>query len=309
MIIHPGIIGIDVSKAHFDIFDAESGRTERLPNCAEAARSLAERLQSRPDGLAVFEATGRYDRHLREAFKAMGIRYARVNPARARAFAKAAGVLAKTDAVDARMLAAMGQALQLQAEATSDDSRAALASLHQRRDQLVAIRAAERVRLSEAPDQKDSLESHIAWLDDEVARLDALITAAIAASKPLTEDARLMRSVPGIGPVAATTLLALMPELGSLSPKTVAALAGLAPFNADSGQFRGVRRIQGGRRRVRRALYMAAITAIRSTSSFKRFYEQLRTRGKPAKLALTAIARKLLVTLNAILRDRVAFQQ
>jgi transposase len=117
-----------------------------------------------------------------------------------------------------------------------------------------------------------------------------------------------MRSVPGIGPVAATTLLALMPELGTLSPKAAAALAGLAPFNADSGQFRGVRRIGGGRRRVRRALYMAAITAVRSASSFKRFYEQLRARGKPAKLALTAIARKLLVTLNAILRDRIVFQ-
>jgi transposase len=187
MIIHPGIIGIDVSKAYFDIFDAESGRTERLPNCAEAPRSLADRLQNRPDALAIFEATGRYDRHLRETFKARGIHYCRVNPARARAFARAAGFLAKTDAVDARMLAAMGQALQLQAEATPDDSRAALANLHQRRDQLVAIRAAERVRLSELPDQKDSLQSHIAWLDGEIGRFDAQIAAAIAASSPLTE--------------------------------------------------------------------------------------------------------------------------
>lgn len=308
MIIHPGIIGIDVSKAHFDIFDAESGRTERLPNSSEAARSLAKRLQSRDQAFAIFEATGHYDRHLRQAFTQAGIAYARVNPSRARDFARAAGFLAKTDAVDARMLTAMGQALAPAASSAPDRSREKLASLHKRRDQLVAIRAAERVRLSETPDLCDSLESHIAWLNVEIARLDALIAAAIAMNAALAEEARLLRSAPGIGPVAATTLLALMPELGSLSPKTVAALAGLAPFNADSGQFRGLRRISGGRRRVREALYMAAVTAVRSASRFKRLYEEMRRKGKPAKLALIAIARRIIVTLNAMMRDKTAFQ-
>ena len=131
----------------------------------------------------------------------------------------------------------------------------------------------------------------------------------IAISAELAADTRLLRSAPGVGPVTAATLIALMPELGSLSPKTAAALAGLAPFNADSGQFRGVRRISGGRRRVRQALYMAAVTAVRSASRFKRLYEDMREKGKPAKLALIAIARKLIVTLNAMLRDKVAFQR
>jgi transposase len=308
MIIHPGLIGIDVSKAHFDIFDAESGRTERLPNTSEAARSLADRLQNRARALAIFEATGHYDRHLRSVFDERGITYARVNPSRARSFAKAAGYLAKTDAVDARMLAAMGQALAPLPDQGLDHERETLANLHKRRDQLVAMRAAERVRLSEAADLADSLQSHIAWLDAEIGRLEALIAAAIDMNAALTEQARLLRSVPGVGPVATTTLLALMPELGSLSPKAAAALAGLAPFNADSGQFRGLRRIGGGRRRVRQALYMAAVTAIRSASRFKRFYESLRAQGKPAKLALVAVARKLIVILNAIIRDRTAFQ-
>jgi transposase len=305
MIIHPGLIGIDVSKAHFDIFDAESGRTERLPSTSEAARSLADRLQNRPQALAIFEATGHYDRQLRSVFDERDIAYARVNPSRARSFAKAAGYLVKTDAC---MLAVMGQALAPLPDRGLDHEREALANLHKRRDQLVAMRAAERVRLSEAPDLTDSLQSHIAWLTAEIRRLDATIAAAIDTNAVLTEQARLLRSAPGVGPVAATTLLALMPELGSLSPKAAAALAGLAPFNVDSGQFRGLRRIGGGRRRVRQALYMAAITAVRSASRFKGFYEGLRAQGKPAKVALVAVARKLIVILNAIIRDRIAFQ-
>lgn len=308
MIIHPGLIGIDVSKAHFDIFDAMSGRTERLPNSAEAAHSLADRLHDRPQALAIFEATGHYDRHLRAVFGERGIAHARINPSRARDFARAAGYLAKTDAVDARMLAAMGQALAPLPASTRDQSCEMLAGLHKRRDQLVADRAKERARLSEASDLADSLQSHIDWLDAEIARLDALIAAAIDMNAALAEQARLLRSAPGVGPVTATTLIALMPELGSLSPKTAAALAGLAPFNADSGQYRGVRRIDGGRRRVRQALYMAALAAARSAPRFKRFYDRLRAQGKPAKLALTAVARKLIVILNAMMRDRIAFR-
>jgi transposase len=240
---------------------------------------------------------------LRSVFDAQGLAYARVNPSRARDFARAAGFLAKTDAVDAKMLAAMGQALAPQPSPSRDTARETLASLHKRRDQLVAMRASERVRFSEAPELGDSLQSHIAWLDAEIARLDASVDAALAMSAELAADTRLLRSAPGVGPVTAATLIALMPELGSLSPKTAAALAGLAPFNADSGQFRGVRR------RVRQALYMAAVTAVRSASRFKRLYEDMREKGKPAKLALIAIARKLIVTLNAMLRDKVAFQR
>ena len=149
-----------------------------------------------------------------------------------------------------------------------------------------------------------SLEAHIAWLDTEIARLDAAIAALIAESRALKTEADLLRTVPGIGQVTATALLSLMPELGRRRPGQIAALAGLAPFNADSGQLKGVRRIQGGRRRVRKALYMAAVTAARSNSRFKTLYQRLTAAGKPAKLAFIAVARKLLITLNAIVRDQ-----
>lgn len=148
---------------------------------------------------------------------------------------------------------------------------------------------------------------HIAWLDQAIQRIDRRIAALIAGQQGLHAAQRLMRSVPGIGPVCAATLLALMPELGSRSPKAIAALAGLAPFNTDSGKFRGVRQIQGGRRRVREALYMAAVSVTRTKSRFAATYRALRDAGKPAKIALIAVARKLLVTLNAVLRDQAPF--
>jgi transposase len=308
MTIHPGVIGIDVSKASLDIFDLARGRPERLPNDAEVAHALAQRLSARPGAFAVFEATDPYDRQLRGAFKARQVGFVRVNPSRARAFAQAIGRQAKTDAIDARTLAQMSQLLDPPKPAAPDPGRDALASLNRRRDQLVADRAAEKVRLREIGDPHGSCQSHIAWLDAEIARIEALIAATIAADARLAADRRLLCSVPGIGAVGATTLLAQMPELGTLTPKTAAALAGLAPINVDSGTFRGLRRIRGGRARVRRALYMAAVTAIRAKARFKDLFQALIARGKPAKLALTAIARKLIVILNAVMRDRKPFQ-
>jgi transposase len=309
MIIHPGIIGIDVSKAHLDIFDAERGRPERLPNSSEVARALAERLRSRQNGFAIFEATGTYDRHLRDAFDDGNIPYARVNPQQARDFARARGRRAKTDAIDARMLAEMAQAMAPQRAAARDRGREALAALHKRRDQLVENRAAERARLSETADLHASVEGHLAWLSAEIARFDRLIAEAVAGNTAIADDVRLLRSAPGVGPVTAATLAALMPELGSISPRAAAAIAGLAPFDDQSGRYQGRRHISGGRRRVRRALYMAAVAATRSQSRFNGLYQSLRERGKPAKLALIAIARKLITILNAIMRDRKAFAQ
>jgi transposase len=308
MSIHPGYIGIDVCKDHFDIFDPMHGRPERLPNNAEAAHALADRLAAREGGFAVFEATGEYDRHLRTVFDAKSIPYARVNPQQARDFARATGRRAKNDRIDARVLWRMGGSLQLAPTPARDPGRERLTALHKRRDQLVDVRAAEKVRLKEGADPDGSLERHLAWLDGEIAHLDALITKTIAASAGLAEDAWLLSSAPGVGPVTAATLIALMPELGSLSPRTAAALAGLAPYDDDTGKRRGARRISGGRRRVRRALYMAALTAARSQTRFRALYEQFRAKGKSAKVALIAIARRLLAVLNAILRDRRAFQ-
>jgi transposase len=309
MIIAPGFIGIDVSKHHLDVFESGSGRTERVDNTEESLAPLVARWKE-SDAFIVFEATGHYDARLRRALSAAGIGFARVNPARARDFARAAGILAKTDKIDARMLAVMAQTLSPARAGGGDREREALAVAHKRRDQLVHMRQQERTRRSECSDPAilADIEAHLGWLDQQIALWDAEIRHQLAHSEPLDRAAKLLRSIPGIGPVAAATLIALMPELGSLQPKKIAALAGLAPYNVDSGQFRGIRRIRAGRKRVRDALYMAAVAAVRSHDRFKTIYQRLRAAGKAAKVALIAIARKLVVTANAVLRDKTAFQ-
>ena len=308
MIIAPGFVGIDVSKHHLDIFDAAVGTAARLANTAAAVAELAHDW-ARRDAFVLFEATGRYDLDLRHALTAAGVRFARVNPARARDFARAAGFLAKTDAVDAEMLATMAQCLQLPPEKAGLAARERLAALNRRRDQLVANRQQERTRQRECSDpfSRQSIAAHLAWLDAAIEAIQAQIAAAIAAEPELEHDRRLLSSAPGVGPVTAATLLALMPELGRRSPKQLAALAGLAPFNNDSGTRRGQRSIRGGRKRVRDALYVAAFVAARHAPRFKAFFKTLFEAGKPRKLALIAVARKLLIVLNAILRDRQPF--
>jgi transposase len=308
MIIAPGFVGIDVSKNHLDVFDGAVGSAVRLANTAAA---IAERAPdwARRDAFVLFEATGRYDLDLRHVLTAAGVRFARVNPARARDFARAAGFLAKTDAVDAEMLAAMAQCLQPPPAEAGSAARERLAALNKRRDQLVANRQQERTRQRECRDPflLQSLAAHLAWLDAAIEAIQAQIAASIAAVPELEHDRRLLASVPGIGPVTAATLLALMPELGRRSPRQLAALAGLAPFNNDSGTRRGQRAIRGGRKRVRDALYIAAFVAARYAPRFKTFFKTLTGKGKPRKLAIIAVARKLLTVLNAILRDRQPF--
>lgn len=307
MIIHPGFVGCDVSKLHLDIFDARTGVCERIANTTSALAAFAQRSAHNGD-LVVFEATGGYDKALRQALARAGCRFARVNPGRARDFARAAGFLAKTDSVDARMLAAMGQALGVAADPVPNPARERLTLLVKRRDQLVAMRAQEKNRLAETADKRlaRDLQTHLDWLSTRIARFNLAI--ALACKSPaIAGHVALARTAPGVGPVTACVLAALMPELGARSPKQIAALAGLAPLNADSGQWRGQRCIKGGRRRVREALYMAALGAVRANTPFRAFYLRLREAGKPAKLALIAVARKLLTTLNAMLRDNAPY--
>lgn len=308
MMIPADVVGIDVSKHTLDVFDLRLGRAESLANTAAATAALAEELAAR-GRFVVLEATGRYDGRLRRSLEAAGVSYARVNPSQARDFARAAGFLAKTDRIDARMLAQLGQALRPRPAEPADPARERLGRLHRRRDQLVAMRKQERTRLSDLleDDLLEDLQRHLAWLNAEIAGLDRRISQAVAADPRLTQICRLIRSLPGVGPVTATTLLALVPELGRRSPKTIAALAGLAPLNRDSGLRRGQRAIRGGRRRVREALYMAAVTACRSNTRFAATYRALIALGKAPKLALIAVARKLLVTANAIVRDQTPF--
>lgn len=308
MTLHPGVIGIDISKAHLDIFDAGAGTTRRIANTAAAITAWIGEL-GRRDGLVVMEATGRYDAVLRHALGAAGIAHARVNPEAARHFARASGRRAKTDAIDARMLAELGQRLAPRAEPPAEPERAALAALSRRRDQLVATRKQERTRRSEEADAviAADLDAHLAWLDQHIASLDRAIQNAVRTSAALAHEAALLRSVPGIGPVAAAVLIAQFPELGRIDHKAAAALAGLAPYNNDSGTFRGKRSVRGGRTRVRQALYMAALAAARSDTALGRFHQRLRDAGKPPKLALIALARKLLTVLNAILKQQTPF--
>ena len=308
MIITPDVVGIDVSKHTLDVFDAGLSRSETVPNSLQATAALAGALAGR-GRFVVLEATGRYDGRLRRALEAAGVAYARVNPGRARDFARAAGFLAKTDKVDARMLARLGEALRPAPAEPTDAARERLTRLHRRRDQLVAMRKQERARLSEAAedDLLDDLQRHLAWLGAQIAHLGKLIAQAIAADLRLKQTCDILRSLPGVGPVTATTLVALVPELGRRSPKTIAALAGLAPLNRDSGLHRGRRSIRGGRRRVRQALYMAAVSACRSDSRFALAYRALLAAGKAPKLALIAVARRLLVTANAMVRDQQCF--
>jgi transposase len=308
MIISPDCVGIDVSRHWLDVFDAAAGRAERLANSDEAVGRLAAGL-AKAGAFVLFEATGRYDTRLARALAGAGVAHARVNPGRARDFARAAGFLAKTDAVDARMLAAMAASLRPEPAPPAEPDRERLTLMARRRDQLVATAKQERTRRHDIdePAIAASVNRHLRWLADEIAALDAEIARTIAEAPRLAGDAKLLRSVPGIGPVTATILLALAPELGRRSPKTIAALAGLAPLNRDSGTARGRRAIAGGRRRLRTGLYMAAVTLVRSKGRFGAFYRNLRQAGKPPKLALIAVARKLLVTLNAILRDQNPF--
>lgn len=309
MIVVPGFVGCDVSKAHLDIFDGGLGRPERIANTAEA---IAERVALWRDRevLVVFEATGRYDAALSAALRSAGVAHVRVNPAAARAFARATGRLAKTDAIDAKLLAAMAQTLKPEPRDPKDEARERLAALVLRRDQLVGdrVRESNRREALRDPVAAEDVAAHIAFLDGRIAAIEAAIAGLIAEEASLAPEAALLRSVPGVGPVTASVLLAAMPELGRASPKAVAALAGLAPINRDSGALRGKRAIGGGRRRVRRALYMAAVAAIKTRHRFAEAYKALRDKGKPAKVALVAIARKLLTVANAVMRDRTPFK-
>lgn len=309
MTLSPTWIGIDISKAWLDIACPASGLGTRIANRPEALAAFVATLAGHAVTV-VFEATGAYDTGLRHALAAADIAFVRVNPQRARDFARASGRLAKTDAIDAAMLAEMGRALRLRPDPAPDGERERLALLGKRRDQLVAMRQQERARRSEAGDDtiRVMLDSHIAWLDQAVAAIEADIQTLIEASPTLARTQALMRSMPGVGPVTAAVLLALLPELGQRSPKQIAMLAGLAPLNNDSGARRGQRSIRAGRRRVRQAIYMAAVASLTTRSPFKTFYKRLRDKTKPPKVALIALARKMLTTLNAILRTQTPFK-
>jgi transposase len=240
------------------------------------------------------------------ALAAAGLPTAVVNPRQARDFARATGRLAKTDRIDAQILARFAQAVRPAPRPVPDGEAQALAEITARRRQVVGMLTAEKNRLDAATTKtvRKRLQAHVRWLEKELSRTDHDLEEAINESPTWRENEELLRGVPGVGPVLARTLLAELPELGSLPPKQLAALVGVAPLNRDSGAFRGRRAVWGGRATVRAALYMGALVATRHNPQIKEFYERLLSAGKPRKVALVACMRKLLIILNAMLKNR-----
>ncbi len=299
------IVGIDVSKAHLDVSVA-AGAPRRFPNTAPGIGALLAWLADRDIARVVYEPTGGYERPLAQALTAAGLPACRAHPNRVRAYAQACGLLAKTDRLDAQVLARYGAAFDGPELPQGEDEpvRAELRDLLRRREQLVRQRVQERNRLDKGLSSKTaaSTRRHIAWLDAEISQLDTDYQALRSASPTLSQQAELYRSVPGIGLLTAATLVAELPELGQLDGGALTALSGLAPWAKDSGRQRGQRRIRGGRGTVRRVLYMASQSAARYHPDLSPFYQGLCQRGKAKKAALVAVMRKLLLQLNAVAR-------
>jgi len=297
-------VGIDVSKAWLDTEAIPQSQSMRYGNDAAGIVALVEAMQAATPALIVVEATGGYETAVASALSAAGLPVVVVNPKQVRDFAKAMGILAKNDRIDARVLALFGQRIRPQLRPLPGVEQRELAELLDRRSQLVVMRAQERARLATAlPVAKASLVEHIHWLDERLRQLDIELTARLRTSAAWKVKVDLLKGVPGIGKVTIFTLLARLPELGQLNRGTIAALAGVAPFDDDSGKRRGQRFIRGGRAEVRNVLYMAALTASQHNAVIKAFFARLTAAGKPFKVAITACMRKLLTILNAMLKN------
>jgi transposase len=301
-------VGIDVSKAWLDVA-IHAGAAWRVSHDPRGLATLITRLQPLAPALVVCEATGGWEGALVAALHAADLPVAVVNPRQARDFARSTGKLAKTDTLDAAALAHFAHAVRPTAQPAPDTATLALRALLSRRQELVTLRAGERSRLALAlPVVARQIDAHCAWLDDAITALDAELAARVEASEGWRAQRALLESVPGVGPVLAVTLLAALPELGTLTHKQVAALVGVAPLNRDSGSRRGRRAISGGRTAVRGALYMATLAATRCNPVIRAHFAQLRARGKAFKVALVACMRKLLLICNAVVAHHVAWR-
>lgn len=303
-------IGIDVSKETLDVAAHTSGTRLQAQNSEQGLKSLCEQLAALAPQLVVMEASGGYERLCAAALAQAGVPVAVVNARQVRAFALATGVLAKTDAVDARVLAHFAAAVRPAVRPLPDEQRAALDEILGRRRQLVGMLVMEKNRLAQArtPGVRRDIKSLIAVLEKRIQGCDGELQRLIQASPVWRAQEDLLRSFNGIGPVNARVLLVELPELGTLNRKQIAALVGLAPIARDSGQHRGRRFIAGGRGQVRTTLYMATVCAIRANAVIRGFYQRLREAGKPAKVALVACMRKILTILNAMVRSQTRWQ-
>ncbi len=296
-------VGIDVSKHQLDVAVRPRGETWTAAHDEAGLSALVARLRALAPTLIVLEATGGWEVALAGALVAATLPVAVVNPRQVRDFARSTGTLAKTDRLDAQMLAQFAEAVRPEPRPLPDAQAQELTALLQRRRQLVEMLTAEKNRLPLASRRiRPQLQTHIEWLHKQIAQFDEDLRQLIRSSPLWREKDDLLRSAPGVGPVLATTLLAALPELGQLTRQQIAALVGVAPLNRDSGTLRGRRTVWGGRAQVRAVLYMSTVVAVRHNPVLIAFYQRLRAAGKAPKLALTACMRKLLTILNAMLK-------
>jgi len=303
-------IGIDVSKARLDVAMRPSAEKLSVSNDEAGIQALVTRLSEIKPALIVLEATGGLERSVSGALGSAQLPVVVVNPRQVRDFAKALGQLAKTDRIDAEVLAHFAEVIRPPLRPLPDKVSLELRALIARRRQLIEMMVAEKNRLSAASKAvRKRIEAHIRWLETELDRADKDLDQSIRQSPIWQEHQDLLRSVPGIGPVVSRTLLAELPELGRLNRKQIAALVGIAPLNCDSGTFRGRRGIWGGRATVRAVLYMAALVASRRNSVIRNFYKRLRDKGKAPKVALVACMHKLLTILNAMIKHKTRWSE
>lgn len=303
-------IGIDVSKQLLEVAVHESEFHYRCPNQSSAFGALLAELVALRPARIVVEATGGLEKPLVTALHAAGLPVVVLNPRQVRAFAKAIGQLAKTDRLDANLLAYLAATLKPPLRALKSKEEQELEALMGRRRQLVDMLVAEKNRRHSATSDavRETIKEHIDWLEESIAELDKQLQARLVSSSEWQNKDAILQSVPGIGPVVSISLLAELPELGTLNRQRISTLVGVAPLNCDSGQQRGVRHIFGGRARVRSMLYMAALTALRFNPVIKEFYQRLIGKGKPHKVALTACMRKLLSIINLMVRNQTCWK-
>ncbi len=304
-------LGIDVSKADLDVHLLPSGESWSVSNDASGFEKLIRRLDVAREILVVMEATGGYQQEAAVALSHAGMAVAVVNPRQVRDFGRATGRLAKTDRIDAEVLALFGERLQPEARFVADAELDALAALVQRRRQLVEMIGAEknRLRVTRSAGVQRDIKGHIRWLEKRIDDSESKLGKAIRKSPIWRAKDKILQSTPGVGPIVSRTLICELAELGQLNRKKISALAGVAPFARDSGTLRGRRTIWGGRASVRSALYMATLVGVRHNAVLRETYQRLRGRGKLPKVALVACMRKLLVTLNAMVRDETMWEQ
>jgi transposase len=303
-------VGIDVSKQSLDIAVRPAGTYWQCPNKPERFPELLARLQGIAPALIVIEASGGLHLPVTAALAEAALPIAVLNPRQVRDFAKATGTLAKTDAIDARVLAHFAEAVRPEVRPLPSAQALELDALMSRRRQLVAMHTSELNRLSSSPAcVHPDIEAHLRWLEQRIERTDKELRSLIENSPLWRAKDDLMQSMCGIGPATSATLIAALPELGILNNRQIAKLAGLAPLNRDSGTMRGQRRIQGGRGDVRTALYMPTRCAVRFNPVLRDFYQRLKRAGKPEKVAMTACMRKLLVILNTMLKTNTSWEQ